>query len=64
MSAFIAVLTAIKVAVIMCILADVVSISHVINSATADVADGSYVVVPLALDVAELQSLSLVASDA
>ena len=64
MSAFKAVLTAIKVAVIMGILADVVSISHVINSATADVADGSFAVVPLSHDFTELQSLSLVASDA
>ena len=46
------------------ILADVVSVSHVIDSSPADVADGSDAVVPLALDVAELQSLSLVASDA
>ena len=46
------------------ILADVVSVSHVIDSSPAYVADGSDVVVPLALNVAELQSLSLVASDA
>lgn len=47
----------------MSILAYVVAFSHVINSASTDVADGSDALVPLSLDVAKLQLLTLVASD-
>jgi len=63
-SALEAVLAAIKVAVCMSILADVVAFSHVIYSAPTDIADGSDALVSLSLNIAELQFLPLVACHA